>query len=294
MSSIAYVTDKNMLEYHRINGSKSMNFWRLSKQQNFTDFAAGDLLFFLAKGTEKGRQREKGIIGYSCFKKAQSLSLNQMWRLYGTQNGYRSKQELQEAIIKLAKDNQVPKTMNCLLLEKVMFFQSPVYLSELGIHISKQVESYIYLDHDDDLCTAKILRKAMKSGIDMWTMMMNKNSYNDRQFEEDIIKHEIASINHKFALEYATEYERKRALRLTKQCLKNQDYELIKGNDLECIKFTFNEVIIAIPLVYNTKNYRQNVQYLLGHLWAYLQTYQAISTYNLKFKFKILSEGTFN
>jgi hypothetical protein len=64
MSSIAYITDKNMIEFHRLNGNSTINFWRPSIGKRFTDFHPGDLLFFLAKGTERGSTKEKGLIGY--------------------------------------------------------------------------------------------------------------------------------------------------------------------------------------------------------------------------------------
>ena len=69
MASIAYVTDRNMIEYHRINGNRTINFWKPSSQKKMNDFKVGDYLFFLAKGTEKGITREKGIIGYGKLEK---------------------------------------------------------------------------------------------------------------------------------------------------------------------------------------------------------------------------------
>ena len=52
MASIAYITDKKMIEYHRLNGNHSINFWKPSNTKKISDFHNGDLLFFLAKGTE--------------------------------------------------------------------------------------------------------------------------------------------------------------------------------------------------------------------------------------------------
>ena len=49
MSSIAYVTDEKMLEYHRLCRNKDILFWRLSSRKKFTDFRKGDLLFFFAR-----------------------------------------------------------------------------------------------------------------------------------------------------------------------------------------------------------------------------------------------------
>lgn len=50
MSSIAYTTDQEMIEYHRLCGNRDVNFWRLSARAGFTDFKRGDLLFFYAYG----------------------------------------------------------------------------------------------------------------------------------------------------------------------------------------------------------------------------------------------------
>ena len=48
MASIVHVTDKDMIEFHRLNGNDSFNFWRAGSKMKFTDFKVGDTLFFLA------------------------------------------------------------------------------------------------------------------------------------------------------------------------------------------------------------------------------------------------------
>ena len=63
MSSIAYITNHEMIEYHRSHGSSEIVFWRFSGQRKFQNFNHGDYLFFLTKGTEKGKQKEKGAGG---------------------------------------------------------------------------------------------------------------------------------------------------------------------------------------------------------------------------------------
>lgn len=94
MASIAYVTDGNMIEFHRLNGHRTMNFWRPTTNKKFADFNQGDVLFFLAKGTERGRKREKGLVGFGRFAQAHSMSFSKMWNTYGIENGYASKEEL--------------------------------------------------------------------------------------------------------------------------------------------------------------------------------------------------------
>ena len=66
MASIAYVSDQNMLDFHRINGSQEIVFWRLSTKK-FSSFMPGDLLFFLSKAPETIKNNEKGIVGYGCY-----------------------------------------------------------------------------------------------------------------------------------------------------------------------------------------------------------------------------------
>ena len=51
MAAIAYVSDDKMLDFHRINGSQEIVFWRLSTKK-FSSFQPGDLLFFLSKSYE--------------------------------------------------------------------------------------------------------------------------------------------------------------------------------------------------------------------------------------------------
>ena len=105
MSSIAYVTDRQMIEFHRLNGNAGINFWRPSIGKRFTDFHSGDLLFFLAKGTELKHSKEKGIIGYGRFTESEQLSFRQMWGRYSTLNGYATESGLKDAILRVAKSN---------------------------------------------------------------------------------------------------------------------------------------------------------------------------------------------
>ena len=95
MSSIAYVTDQEMIEFHRLCGNSDVNFWRLSARAGFSDFKHGDLLFFYAYGQTK---RKKGFVGYAHFEGTSRLTLDQMWKRYGTRNGYADRKRLKEAI----------------------------------------------------------------------------------------------------------------------------------------------------------------------------------------------------
>ncbi|MEG0077360.1 hypothetical protein [Anaerorhabdus sp.] len=293
MSSIAYVTDKHMIEFHRLNGNHAMNFWRPGSQKRFTDFIEGDLLFFLAKGSERGRRKEKGIVGYGKFKRSYTLSFKKMWKEYGSLNGYATQDELYDAILKVSKDKMMPKQMNCLYLDEVVFFQSPIYLSEVGVMISNKIESYIYLDKEDPQATSKLLNKANESGIDMWTMAMSTTE-SKSSLEEDEIKHQISLVYQRINDDFYTDTETKKARKLAKEKCCEDNFELIKGSKTDSIYYNDNEVIIAVPFIYKPKDLNRKLQYLIGHLVSYRILIKEISEYNFKLKFEILSELPLN
>ncbi|MBQ6655236.1 MAG: hypothetical protein IJM79_06925 [Erysipelotrichaceae bacterium] len=191
MAAIAYVSDEKMLEYHRFNGSHTIVFWRLSTKK-FADFKPGDLLFFLARD-ENNRRREKGLTGYGCFVSETSLSVDTMWKNYGRQTGYNTRRELREAIEKSSKTEEIPKKIGCLILDNVVFFQSPVYLSALGYQIPSNLESFTYLDRDEGEQTLKILNAVREIGLDSWSAMENENM-NDELFQQQLVKHQISTI----------------------------------------------------------------------------------------------------
>ena len=221
MASIAYVTDQNMIEFHRLNGNHSINFWKPSNSKKISSLNSGDLLFFLAKGSEKGSKKEKGLIGYGKFQKSYTLSFSQMWSKYEMKNGYPSKETLQEAIIKVTKNHKVPDYLNCLLLDEVVFFQYPVYLSEIGMQISNKIESYIYIDKEDMLNTSKILKIANNFGVDMWSSLFHKND--KTTFVKDAQIQTIQNIYEKIKSSYYSSYDESRLHRYIQMCIKNFD-----------------------------------------------------------------------
>ena len=153
-----------MLELHRLNNHKVMNFWRLSNSLRFSDFSAGDLVFFLSKDKEHMNRREKGIVGFGRLRYVHLDTVKNVWDTYEQFNGYNTIEEFKEAIIKVSKTKKLPKKISGLYLENVTFFQ-PIYLSELGVKISSSVESYIYLE---DEITDGLLKLAAESK-DLWS-----------------------------------------------------------------------------------------------------------------------------
>ena len=165
MAAIAYITDSKMLELHRLNRHKTINFWRISTNTNFSDFKEGDLVFFLSKDKEHRQGNEKGIVGFGRLAYFTAGSIKTMWDRYGVSNGYRTQEEFKEAILRVSKDKKLPKKISGFYLENVTFFQ-PVYLSECGMQISDRVESYVYLKDED--VVVKLLTLAKDAG-DIWS-----------------------------------------------------------------------------------------------------------------------------
>jgi hypothetical protein len=265
MSSIAYITDKNMIEFHRIHGNSVMNFWRPTSSKRFTDFFEGDLLFFLAKGTEHGINREKGIIGYGRYTEANMYSFRQMWKRFNTLNGYASPSEFKDAILRFSKTKTLATQFHCLTLCDVVFFQAPVYLSELGISISASVESYIYLDREDPRTTAKILHQANSVGIDVWTATVSSHAPNATVFDDDLIRQTLRGILTEYANGFDTQREHARSTSILKHYQKNHtDTEYVDSRKSELIVFENNSVTIILPWVSNKSDMTRKALYLVG------------------------------
>ncbi|MBQ1447840.1 MAG: hypothetical protein IIZ11_00720 [Erysipelotrichaceae bacterium] len=194
MSSIAYISDAKMLEFHRLQNNRKMNFWRLNNK-GFTDFCQGEFIFFLSKDRRMMRNREKGIIGYGTLEGIDSLSVRKMWNKYGSYNGYGSYEEFSETLNKLSDKGETPKKISSLVVGDVVFFQGPIYLSEFDYNISRNIESYIYLE---DKVTVSILKKASEIGLDVWTHPEKEN-----KVDLDIIRVELfEALDAVRALEY--------------------------------------------------------------------------------------------
>jgi hypothetical protein len=265
MSSIAYITDKNMIEFHRIHGNSVMNFWRPTSSKRFTDFFEGDLLFFLAKGTEHGVNREKGIIGYGRYTEANMFSFRQMWNRFNSLNGYATPQEFKEAILRVSKSKSLAPLFHCLTLRDVVFFQAPVYLSELGISISSSVESYIYLDRDDPQTTAKILTQAIAVGIDAWTVTVSSHAPNATVFDDDLIRQTMRGILAEYAEGFDTHREQGRAMNILKQYHKNHpETEFADARKCELILFDDEGLRVILPWISNKSDMMRKSLYFIG------------------------------
>lgn len=263
MSAIAYVTDENMIEYHRLCRNHTMLFWRPSGKNRFRDFHKGDLLFFYCRS---GRAKRRSFVGYGHYEGIKKLSLNQMWNTYQDQTGYDSKDKLREAIKKVNKNDMIPEKMNCLYLTDVVFFLYPVYPKDINLELPPQLESFTYLSEET---TDKLLKKAEHYGIDLWSN--DDNHHPEEIFAIDRIRQYMAVNSTKVGNIYGTRAEIQDARKLAKEKCQAPGWELIRGSKTDCIHVTKEKIHLAIPFVYNTNDYQQRLIETTGRAALYMQ-----------------------
>ncbi len=281
MSSIAYVTDSNMIEYHRLCGNRRFNFWRLSARAAFSDFRKGDLLFFFAYGRHS---RRKGFVGYAHFDGAKKLSLKQMWKLYGNLNGFDTIQDLEEAIKRASRDHEVPERMSCLLLSDAVFFSEPVYPNEANVPVSEKLESYMYLDRTDPEATLRILRVAREKGLDPWASSQSEEPENI--FELDETREILANIARELGEEAWNREETKRARALAASI---SGYEAVRGSLADQFLLKDGSLTLAFPYVSSASRETQSVRALLGKMMYYRVKGKQMGLPVQEMKFEILS-----
>jgi hypothetical protein len=261
MSSIAYVTDSDMIEYHRLCGNRRFNFWRLSARAAFSDFRKGDLLFFFAYGRHS---RKKGFVGCAHFESAKKLSLKQMWKLYGNLNGFDTMRDLEEAIKRASRDHEVPERMSCLLLSAAVFFSEPVFPQEAKVPVSEKLESYMYLDRNDPEATLRILRIAREKGLDPWASSQSEEPEN--VFELDETREILANIARDLGEEAWNREEMKRARALAASAV---GYEKIRGSLTDLFLLKDGILTIVFPYVSNSLREAASLRALLGKMMYY-------------------------
>ena len=274
MSAIAYITDSKMLQLHRLNNHKTMNFWRVSNKTNFSDFGIGDLVFFLSKDKEHKNKNEKGIVGFGRVTNIDLSSTKTMWDKYGIYNGYKTIDEFKEAIIKVTKDKKLPKKISSFHLEDVQFFQ-PIYLSECGFNISDKTESYIYLK--DENVVYNLLNLA-KNSSDIWSSL----DVDQKSIESEELLYTLF-VAHKHIKDITTTDKliKKARKDLNKYIEENNDYNFIQKSDLELYKVENDTIEI---LFYNHKDIDNKL--LIGQANLYKQwiEYRFNNKYALRFR----------
>ena len=238
MSAIAYITDSKMLELHRLNNHRTINFWRLSNNTNFSDFGPGDLVFFLSKDKEHRKGREKGIVGFGRMTHISLASIKTMWDKYGIYNGYNTLEEFKEAILKVSKDKKLPKKISGFYLENVTFFQ-PVYLSECGMKISSNVESYIYLKPEEVVLR---LLDLGEDSSDLWSDLTG----NLRSIAEERKLFALFASHREIGEIEETEKRKKKARKALKEYIQTHpEYQFIQNSPDELYHMGGNELRIV-------------------------------------------------
>lgn len=181
MSSIAYLADENMLQYHRIHGNRNINFWRIGIR-NFENFEPGDLLFFIDGKQRHPKTREKGIVGYGFFKQIREMSVKRTWQQYREENGFKSYERFEEAVIQMTKDDKLPEKIQSIELNNVIYFNQAMFLGEFSSSININLESFIYLENEE---VNQLLHKGYEFGVDTW-YKLNNTQLDKNQIKKDI------------------------------------------------------------------------------------------------------------
>ena len=278
MSAIAYITDSKMLELHRLNNHKAINFWRPSANTAFSDFSQGDLLFFLSKDKEHRKKNEKGVVGFGRLKDISSASPAKMWKSYGIYNGYSNYEEFKEAIIRVSKDKQLPKKISAFYLENVTFFQ-PVYLSECGMKVSEKLESYIYLK---DSAVVNSLLDLAGSYNDLWSDLGDNKS----SIEEEKRRYALFTVHDTIKDIASDEKLYKRSQRIMKKFAEvNKEYSFINGSLNELYRLDGDKLLIVF---YNDK--QTDYKSLIGQAVLYRYYLEKYDDLKLKLRF-MTSDG---
>ncbi|MBR2812600.1 MAG: hypothetical protein IKD69_14590 [Solobacterium sp.] len=279
MSSIAYATDAEMMEYHRISRSSNMVFWRLSSGKKFSDFHKGDLIFFYTYSPSLF-VKAKGLIGYAHYDSSRTMNLKTVWNSYGTATGYESKERLTAAIRKAGK-GKIPEKMNCLLLKDIVFFNTLIDPASAGIDIPKNLESYCYIDKQNPGITLALLKMAKKIGIDLWAMDPDLDS--EAMFEKDIRRHMLASVHAGLPSERRSRKESAATKKLLREKASQPDWEMIRGSQSECVNLEDDTIRIALAFAPTGSGSLRRTEQLAGRMLMYKQAIPQ------KVQFEILS-----
>lgn len=254
MSSIAYITDPNIIEYHRIHGSDAMVFWR-SGIKKFLRFDVGDLVFFIDKRHRHPMTLEKGIIGMGTCSALRNTSVKKAWDNYNHALGYETIDVFKEAIRSFRKeDDKLPARIQCIELENLVFFQYPVYLSEVSFDLSERLESFTYLEKEETNLTVDILRIAQSLGTDVWYEMQRVTPV--KSFE--------AYIDEQKVREALLELPRLNTTK-TINILKRYTSSVY----LESVAYSINESTVTLNYVYTGD---KNLPYLIYGVQEYAKT----------------------
>lgn len=268
MASIAHVIHPKTIEYHRLHSHRQIVFWRFSTK-NFSDFSTNDLLFFLSTTSKK----EKGLLGFGQFKETKNIKTKNLFSTYGKKIGENSQEEFNEMIHRIKKSDELPDKLNCLILENVTYFKSPIYLSSLGFDLSKQVESFVYIDSQQNI-TSQILLKASKMGLDLWSET------------QDPFNHQLKGLSYAYEASFIIK-ESELFKNRNKHRYKIQEGESLMGSKVVKYRLEENQLNLFIPVYTQTKKEHYSVLGLIKLLEQKLDK-------NVKIQVHFNSKPSFN
>ena len=283
MSAIVYISEGRLIELHRLMRHKEMNFWRLNDNPNFTNFEEGDILFLMSKDKKDKRGSEKGIVGFGVARRFEKGAPSTMWERYKSFNGYNRQSDFYEALLKVSGKEELPKGISSIYLDKLQFFQDPVYLSDCGIDFRKYTESFIYLD-ERGKDAVKILEKA-RNNLDLWS---------SEEFDYDIIEKMqiLAVINGAYDLIKMDELikDRYRSTNDMRSFLaRHKNFKVIKNSLLEAYALSENNLTLALFKPFHQEKGKLT-RIMLGQAALYKQLILANYPFDLKISF-VSGEG---
>ncbi len=110
-----------------------INFWTPSDWR-VKSLHPGDKFIFKLKG------KDDRAGGYGTFVEYKYQSLDATWKEFGTRNGFDCKSDFYQAIG--GYQAQASSKCGCIVLTDVVFFDSPISLSSVGINFSRQVVKF--------------------------------------------------------------------------------------------------------------------------------------------------------
>lgn len=127
-------TDPNWFYFLKsITPTGEVNFWR-KDTKSINNIHKNDRIYFLRKKTKQ--YPKIAIIGIGIFGRYMTSTLNDAWLTFGKNNGCNSLNDL------VSQFNSTPlQTIGCLILNDIIFFENPIYLSDVNIPFPSKIQS---------------------------------------------------------------------------------------------------------------------------------------------------------
>ena len=134
------VTSREWFTYLSLNpGIKEVNFWR-KNTDNFNALTQGETFFFLVKN-KKGVQGERTVLGKATYERFEVLTVIEAWEKYRNANGDEDKNSFIARMNDMFETDPHNGTIGCIILSDFQAFDTPVYLSDIGVDFKNSVVS---------------------------------------------------------------------------------------------------------------------------------------------------------